>query len=69
MARSRRYTQKQLIRVLTREGWARSSGGKHQVKMSKPGHRPITIPHFKGAVLPVGLGNAILKQAGLKEER
>ncbi|HMH90091.1 MAG TPA: hypothetical protein VK586_03300 [Streptosporangiaceae bacterium] len=37
------------------------------MKMTKPGHRPITLPHDKGAGgYPVGLTIAILRQAGLR---
>ena len=42
-------------------------GGKHVVKMTKPGHRPITLPHDKGGGgYPIGLTVAIMRQAGLK---
>jgi predicted RNase H-like HicB family nuclease len=37
-------TQKEWIKRLQREGWALERGGKHQVKMTKPGHRPTTLP-------------------------
>ena len=37
-------TQKQWIKRLEREGWVFGRGGNHQVKMTKPGHRPITLP-------------------------
>jgi hypothetical protein len=37
------------------------------VKMTKPGLRPITLPHDKGAGgYPIGLTMAIMRQAGLK---
>lgn len=37
------------------------------VKMVKPGHRPITLPHDKGSGgYPIGLSVAIIGQAGLK---
>jgi predicted RNA binding protein YcfA (HicA-like mRNA interferase family) len=41
-------------------------GGKHVVKMTKSGKRPVTIPQHGGEVLPVGLSNAILKQAEIE---
>ena len=45
----------------------RDAGGKHVVKMTKPGHRPITLPHDKGGGgYPIGLTMAIMRQAGLK---
>jgi hypothetical protein len=37
-------TQKEWIKRLQREGWSKERGGKHQVKMTKPGSRPITLP-------------------------
>jgi hypothetical protein len=37
-------TQKQWIKRLLAEGWSESRGGRHQVKMTKPGRRPITLP-------------------------
>jgi predicted RNA binding protein YcfA (HicA-like mRNA interferase family) len=41
--------QKKAIRLLETQGWRRTTGGKHQVKMRKPGRRPITLPHHKGS--------------------
>jgi predicted RNase H-like HicB family nuclease len=32
-------------RLLEANGWTETAGGKHVVKMTKPGHRPITLPH------------------------
>ena len=37
-------TQKQWIKRLLNEGWSQERGGSHQVKMTKPGCRPITLP-------------------------
>ena len=42
-------------------------GGKHVVKMSKPGWRPVTIPSCHGETLSVGLARSILKQAGIDD--
>lgn len=54
-------------KLLEEQGWEAGRGGKHQVKMTKPGMRPITLPqHAKD--YPVGLTRAILKQAGLLDE-
>jgi len=37
------------------------------VQMTKPGPRPITLPHDKGGGgYPIGLTMAIMRQAGLK---
>lgn len=68
MAKRKRYTQKTLIKMLKERGWEQSVGGKHQVKMTREGHRPVTIPEFKGETLPVGLSQAILKQAGIEDD-
>jgi predicted RNA binding protein YcfA (HicA-like mRNA interferase family) len=68
MARRQRYTQKELIRRLSGAGWKRQAGGRHQVKMTKEGRRPVTIPEYRGETLPVGLSEAILKQAGIEDE-
>ena len=57
--------QKEWIRRLEAEGWTNSKGGKHVVKMTKPGHRPITLPRHKGATYAKGLDAAIRRQAGL----
>jgi predicted RNA binding protein YcfA (HicA-like mRNA interferase family) len=40
-------TQKQWIERLEREGWSFGRGKNHQVKMTKDGHRPITLPEHK----------------------
>jgi len=58
--------QKKAIKLLRDNGWTQSRGGKHQVKMTKPGRRPITLPQHKGRDYPAGLARAILKQAGLR---
>jgi predicted RNA binding protein YcfA (HicA-like mRNA interferase family) len=59
-------SQKKAIKLLEANGWTRKACGKHQVKMTKPGQRPITLPQHKGRDYPPGLASAILKQAGLK---
>jgi len=58
--------QKQAIKLLRDNGWVQARGGKHQVKMTKPGWRPITLPQHKKRDYPSGLTQAILKQAGLR---
>ena len=68
MAKRKRYTQKTLIKMLKEHGWEQSVGGKHQVKMTREGQRPVTIPEFKGETLPIGLSQAILKQAGIEDD-
>lgn len=65
---SKTLNQASAIKLLTRHGWTQGTGGKHQVKMTKPGQRPITLPDNKRRDYPVGLRNAILKQAGISQE-
>jgi predicted RNA binding protein YcfA (HicA-like mRNA interferase family) len=62
----KRLSQAKAERLLLENGWELETGGKHVVKMTKPGHRPITLPRHKGSDYGPGLTNAILKQAGLK---
>jgi len=57
--------QKAAIELLRRHGWEVARGGKHVVKMTKPGQRPITLPHHRGGDYGPGLSRAILRQAGL----
>lgn len=40
----RALDQRSAIRLLEEHGWTRTVGGKHQVKMVKPGCHPITLP-------------------------
>jgi predicted RNA binding protein YcfA (HicA-like mRNA interferase family) len=63
---NRTLSQKKAIKLLKENGWTQSRGGKHQVKMIKPGCRPITLPQHKGRDYSPGLAQAILKQAGLR---
>jgi predicted RNA binding protein YcfA (HicA-like mRNA interferase family) len=59
-------TQKELQALLEANGWTKTIGGKRNVKMEKPGERPITLPMHKGAKYGAGLTVGILRQAGLK---
>ena len=60
--------QRGMKKLLEANGWVETVGGKHMVKMEKPGHRPITLPANKRRDYPSGLRAAILKQAGLLGE-
>ena len=60
--------QRRMKKLLEANGWVETVGGKHVVKMEKPGHRPITLPANKRRDYPPGLRAAILKQAGLLGE-
>jgi predicted RNA binding protein YcfA (HicA-like mRNA interferase family) len=62
----RTLSQKGAIKLLERGGWTRAKGGKHVVRMTKEGQRPITLPHHKGRDYGPGLTAAILRQAGLR---
>lgn len=57
--------QKEWIRILQDSGWTRDRGGKHQVKMTKPGERPITLPENKRRAYSKGFEAALRRQAGL----
>jgi predicted RNA binding protein YcfA (HicA-like mRNA interferase family) len=59
-------SQKKALKLLKENGWTQARGGKHQVKMTKPGCRLITLPQHKGRDYQPGLASAILKQAGLQ---
>lgn len=58
--------QRSMIQLLEAHGWTETLGGKHTVKMEKPGERPITLPRHKGADYGPGLRSDILRQARLK---
>lgn len=58
--------QRTMKKLLEENGWTEERGGRHVVKMTKPGHRPVTLPIHKSAVYGPGLCSAILTQAGLK---
>jgi len=68
MARKRRYNAKQLRKRLEEDGWVKKTGGKHVILMTKPGHRPVTIPLHKGQTFDVGMSSDILKQAGIDDD-
>jgi predicted RNA binding protein YcfA (HicA-like mRNA interferase family) len=60
--------QRTARRLLESVGYVKTIGGKHNIKMEKPGKRPITLPMHKGRDYSPDLRDAILKQAGLKDE-
>lgn len=60
-------SQKKAIALLAAHGWTQGRGGKHVVKMTKPGERPITLPHHRGSDYGPGLSAAIRRQAKLEE--
>jgi predicted RNA binding protein YcfA (HicA-like mRNA interferase family) len=58
--------QRSMVRLLEEHGWIETLGGKHVVKMEKPGERPITLPMHKGRDYGPALRSEILRQAKLK---
>lgn len=58
--------QRQAIALLEMNGWTRDRGGKHVVKMVKPGSRPVTLPDCRRGTYTVGFTARILRQAGLR---
>lgn len=57
--------QKSARKLLEANGWTKTRGGKHNIKMEKSGKRPITLPMHHGEDYSKSLTSAILKQAGL----
>ena len=58
-------TQKEWIKRLQLEGWKLERGGKHQVKMTKPGHRSISLPEHKRRAYSKGFEAQLRREAGL----
>jgi predicted RNA binding protein YcfA (HicA-like mRNA interferase family) len=63
--RRKPLSQKSAKKLLEEHGWTETKGGKHTVKMDRPGHRPITLPMHRGNDYGRKLTAAILKEAGL----
>jgi predicted RNA binding protein YcfA (HicA-like mRNA interferase family) len=61
--------QKKAIKLLKEHGWEQGVGGKHAVKMKKPGHQPpiITLPACKRQDYSPGLTSRILQLAGIEK--
>ena len=60
-------TQKEWIKRLRKEGWTLEHGGGHQVKMTKLGYRPITLPEHKRRAYSKGFEAELRRQAGLRD--
>jgi predicted RNA binding protein YcfA (HicA-like mRNA interferase family) len=56
------WNQRQWRMRLEAAGWTLERGGKHAVKMTKPGRRPITLPYHGGQTYGKGLDAAIRRQ-------
>lgn len=61
----RLLSQASARRLLEDNGWTMERGGNHVIKMTKPGHRPITLPACKRQDYSKSLTRRILAQAGL----
>jgi predicted RNA binding protein YcfA (HicA-like mRNA interferase family) len=59
------YNQRSMRRLLIENGWSEVRGGKHAVKMTKTGERPITLPMHQRRDYG-RLAASILRQAGLQ---
>jgi predicted RNA binding protein YcfA (HicA-like mRNA interferase family) len=62
---SKLLSQKTAQALLEDHGWEATIGGKHNVKMAKAGHRPITLPQHRGQDYGKGLTRSILRAAGI----
>lgn len=60
------HNQKSMRKLLIDNGWVEARGGKHVVKMTKSGARPITLPMHKGRDYGPALAASILRQAGVR---
>jgi predicted RNA binding protein YcfA (HicA-like mRNA interferase family) len=58
--------QREAIKLLKANGWVQTIGGRHNVKMEKPGHRPVTLPQHQGRDYGTNLRSLIMKKAGIK---
>jgi predicted RNA binding protein YcfA (HicA-like mRNA interferase family) len=65
MGRSTPLSQKSARKLLEAHGWIATRGGKHVVKMEKPGLRPITLPKHRDGDYGRRLTSAIMREAGL----
>jgi predicted RNA binding protein YcfA (HicA-like mRNA interferase family) len=54
--------QKAAQRLAEENGWCRTQGGKHNVKMEKPGFRPVTLPQHGGQDYGKDLSSRIRRQ-------
>jgi len=57
--------QREWIKALENDGWVHERGGKHQVKMVKPGKRRSRCRSTKTGPTARGLDAAIRRQAAL----
>jgi hypothetical protein len=50
-------------------GLGAACGGKHQAKMTKSGHRPITLPENKRRAYSKGFEAQLRREAGLQDKQ
>jgi predicted RNA binding protein YcfA (HicA-like mRNA interferase family) len=62
-------TQKEWIKRLEAAGWTLERGGKHQVKMTKAGHRPVTLPENKRRAYSKRFEAQLRREVGLEGRR
>lgn len=62
-------TQKEWIKRLLQAGWTLEHGGKHQAKMTKPGHRPVTLPENKRRAYSKGFEAQLRRETDLQDMR
>jgi hypothetical protein len=55
-------TQKKWIKKMEAGGWSKTPGGNHQVKMTKPGCRPITLPDNHRRAYSKGFESALRRE-------
>ncbi len=67
MMRRMPATQKEWIKYLQEQGWTLDRGGKHQVKMTKPGQRPITLPENKRRAYSKGFEAQLRREASQQD--
>lgn len=59
--------QKSWLRYLRDLGWEQERGGNHQVKMTKPSCRPITLPMHKGQQYAKGMNSRLRREVEANE--
>jgi predicted RNA binding protein YcfA (HicA-like mRNA interferase family) len=64
---ARLLDQRSAIKLLEGDGWRRTAGGKHAVKMVKDGRGPVTLPSHNGQSYGKALTHAIAREAGLEK--
>ena len=53
------------IKLLRHHGWRQQAGGRHQVKMTMQGRRPVTLPHNHGRAYSKGFEAQLRRETRL----